>query len=297
MKGHINPKVVGATIVGFALIAGAYTVSNFSITKDIPQQASVSAAQAKARAPIAVLDNDNNGIEDWRDEFITTEPIFIEQATSAYTPPDTLTGELGVNFMEGILNARVSGPFGRTNEEVIDDTVNTLDNLTAQKLYDTPDVLIIQDWEDQDIVNYANTVAEAILDNNLPHITEGELFILYDILTNENTDRVTELNSLAESYKRIRDVVIATPAPIFFAKQHLDLINSLHAIHKDIEAMAAGVEDPALALLRLKRYEDDATGLRLALGYLLAGLEKYSSLFNTNDPALLFTQFSPNQIN
>jgi hypothetical protein len=297
MKGHINPKVIGATIVGFALIAGAYTVSNFGIDKDIPQQAAVSAAQAKARAPITVLDSDNNGIEDWRDEFVTTEPIFIEQATSTYTPPDTLTGKLGVNFMEGLISARGSGPFGRTDDEVIADTVDTLDNLTAQKLYDTPDVQIIQDWEDQDIVNYANTVAEAIINNDLPNITEGELYILYDILTNGNTSRVTELNSLTESYKRIRDVVIATPAPIFFAKQHLDLINSLHAIHKDIEAMAAGVEDPALALLRLKRYEDDAKGLGLALANLLAGLEKYSGLFNTNDPALLFTQFSPNQIN
>jgi hypothetical protein len=293
MKGYVNPKVIGATIVGFALIAGAYTVSNFGINQGISQPAAVLTAQAKARAPITVLDNDNNGIEDWRDTFVTTEPIILDRATSTYTPPTTLTGELGINFVENIISARGYGPFGRSDAEVIEDTVDALSNTTAHKLYDTPDVLIIQDWVDQDIVNYANVVATALIKNDLPNM-EGELVILQDILTGGNTGRVTELNSLAEAYKRNRDVVIATPAPVFFAKQHLDLINTLHAIHKDIEAMAAAVDDPAFALLRLKRYEDDAKGLGLALNNLLLGLEKYSYLFSADDPAMLFTNFSPN---
>jgi hypothetical protein len=296
MKGQINPKVIGASIIGFALIAGAYTISNFGIQTEIPQPAAVSAAQAKARAPITVLDNNSNGIEDWRDQFVTTEPVILDRATSTYTPPDTLTGELGINFMESIIRARGYGPFGRSEEEVIGDTINILSTATAHELYDTPDIQIIRPWEDQDIANYANTVAGAILKNDLPNI-EGELYILQDILTSNNTGRITELNSLAEAYKQNRDAVLATPVPAFLVKEHLDLINTLHAIHKDIEAMAAAVDDPAFALLRLKRYEDDATGLGLALENMLMGLVEYSDLFTTNDPAMLFIMFSPNQNN
>ena len=296
MKGQINPKVIGASIIGFALIAGAYTVSNFTIDTEIPQPAAVSVTQAKTRAPIAVVDSDGNGIEDWRDEFVTTEPVILDQSTTTYTPPDTLTGELGINFMENIIRARGYGPFGRSDEEVIGDTVDILSTATANELYDTPDIIILQPWEDQDIANYANTVAGAILKNDLPNI-EGELFILQDILTSNDTSRITELNSLSEAYKRNRDAVLATPVPAFLVKEHLDLINTLHAIYKDIEAMSAALEDPAFTLLRLKRYEDDATGLSLALENMLVALVEYSDLFTANDPAMLFIIFSPNQNN
>ena len=61
--------------------------------------------------------------------------------------------------------------------------------------------------------------------------------------------------------------------------------------------MTAAVDDPAFALLRLKRYEDDATGLSLALENMLIGLVDYSHLFSANDPAMLFIIFSPNQNN
>lgn len=296
MKGQINPKVIGASIIGFALVAGAYTVSNFGVQREIPQGATVTAAQAKARAPIAVVDNDGNGIEDWRDEFVTTQPVILDRATTTYTPPDTLTGELGINFMENIIRARSYGPFGRSDDEVIEDTVDILSQATAHDLYDTPDIMIIQQWKDGDIRTYANTVASAIMKNDLPDL-EGELFILQDILTSNETGRVTELNSLAEAYRRNRDAVLNTAVPAFLVKEHLDLINTLHAIHKDIEAMAAAVDDPAFALLRLKRYEDDATGLSLALENMLKGLMDYSNLFTANDPAMLFIIFSPNRNN
>jgi hypothetical protein len=296
MTGQINPKIIGASIIGFALIAGAYTISNFTVQKEIPQPAAVASAPAAVRAPIAVVDNDSNGIEDWRDEFVTTEPVILDRATTTYTPPDTLTGELGINFMENIIRARGYGPFGRTDEEVIGDTVNILSQATAHEIYDTPDIIITNQWIDQDVANYANTVAGAIMTNDLPAI-EGELFILQDILTSNDSSRITELNSLAEAYRRNRDAVLATPVPAFLVKEHLDLINTLHAIHKDIEAMAAAVEDPAFALLRLKRYEDDATGLSLALENMLIALVDYSHLFSANDPAMLFIIFSPNRNN
>jgi len=296
MKGHINPKVIGATIVGFALIAGAYTVSNFGINQEIPQPAAVSTAQAKARAPITVLDNDNNGIEDWRDTFVTTEPINLNRATSTYTLPDTLTGQLGIDFMESLLSSRMNGPFGPSDEEVIEDAVNFLETATAHELYDTEDVLIMGQWDDQDVVNYGNTIAGAVLENNLPDL-EPELVILLDVMDKNNTERIAELNSLAEAYRLNREAILATPVPAFLLKEHLDLINTFHAVHKDIEAMAAAVDDPIFALLRLKRYEDDAKGLGLAFQNMLAGLMAYSDLFTADDPAMLFALFSPDQIN
>jgi len=294
MQGIASPRIIGACIVGCALVAGAYTLSNFGSTRFAAKQtASVAAVETTPRVAIAVTDNNQNGIEDWRDEFVTNEPIVLATSTAPYEPPDTLTGQMGVNFIEGYLRAKTYGPFGRSQEEVIENTVEVLATQTAHDLYDTPDITILNDWENEDVRTYANTLAQAIINNNQDQITESELFILYDIVTNENLERIEELVALSETYRQMRDTSINIPVPAFLVKEHLDLINTYHAIHKDIEAMTLAINDPAFALMRLKRYEDDAAGLGYALENMYQALVPYASLVRPEDPALLFVVFSP----
>lgn len=291
MKGNINPRIVGATVVGFAMVAGTYVVTNFS-KPDLQQAASVAAIKPAPRVSIAVTDENNDGIEDWRDDFVTTAPVLLDRATTTYTAPETLTGQLGINFMQNIILARGYGAFGRTDEEVIEDTVDVLSKETAHDLYDTPDIIILDTWTDTDIVNYANEAANTITRNNIPYM-ESELIILKDILDSNDPARLTELQSLAEVYRKNRDETLKIPVPAFLVKAHLDLINTYHAVYKDIDAMTLALEDPAFALLRLKRYEDDATGLAYALQNMYFALEPHSALFTVNDPAAMFVIFSP----
>ncbi len=91
----------------------------------------------------------------------------------------------------------------------------------------------------------------------------------------------------------MRDIIIATPVPGSLVKEHLDLINSLHAIHHDIHGMALAYADPAYSLLRLKRYEGDALGLKQSLENMYESLEPYANLFTTDDPAVFFVNFNP----
>jgi hypothetical protein len=90
----------------------------------------------------------------------------------------------------------------------------------------------------------------------------------------------------------MRDTALEIPAPAFAVKQHLDLINTYHALHQSISSMALSGEDPALALIRIKRYQDDALGLSIALENMYDTLTPYASLLGPDDPALLFVLFS-----
>lgn len=294
MQGNLNPKILGASAIGIALVLGAFMASGFGTPRTQPQTASVNTAPTPpARVAIAVEDTDQNGIEDWRDDFVTTEPIVVApRENEAYTPPDTLTGQMGISFFEGYVRSKGFGPFARTQDEVIDDTVSQLETTTAHELFDTPDITILRDWDDEDIVNYGNTIA-SIVDRNSVEGLEGELFILYDIVRNENTDRMNELITLSQVYEQYRDQTLEVPVPAFLAKEHLDLINSYHAIQRDIDAMTKALDDPAYSLMRIKRYEDDATGLTLSFQNMYKALEPHASLFNANDPAVLFVAFSP----
>lgn len=294
MQNESSRKILGAFIVGGALVAGAFTIASFQKPPVISQQAAATVvSEAAPRMAIGVVDSDNNGIEDWRDTFLTSDTIIIDDTpATTYTPPNTLTGRLGINFFENIVRAKAYEGIGRTEDEVIQDTVAMLEQETSATLYDTPDIDILQKWTETDIKNYANAMGGSLVKNNVEGL-EDEITILNDILSRKQTDRIGELETIASYYKVVRDEAIVTPVPALFVKQHLDLINTYHALYNDIEAMTLATTDPAVALLRIRRYQDDVLGLQYALENMYLSLAEYSNLFATTDAALVFNNFSP----
>ncbi|MFT5832001.1 MAG: hypothetical protein ACI9SY_000382 [Candidatus Paceibacteria bacterium] len=291
MERNYNPRVVGACLVGFALVAGAYVLSTFGESNWETQSAAVVVAQP--RVAITVLDTNKNGIEDWRDKFVTTAPIILDQTDEDYELPTTLTGQVGIGFIEDYFRSKTAGPFGNSQEEVVDRSVSVLTQQAIYDLYDTPDVTVLNSFEDADILQYANTMALNITNNNISG-GRGEVQLLSEALKQINPEAsiISELENIADAYKNMRDAALTIPAPAFAVKQHLDLINTYNALYQSISSMALSAEDPALALIRIKRYQDDALGLRIALENMYLLLEPYASLVKPNDPALLFVVFS-----
>jgi len=292
MFGHINQKIVGSFLVGIALVSGAYIYSGLKISK-LSQPALIGEAATAPRTAITVTDKDENGIEDWRDTFVTTE-AFIDTATTTYELPTTVTGQLSIQFLESFIRSKEYGPLGKTKEEVVDTTVDALTRATEQELYDTYDVIIMDTWTDEDIKNYANAMANAVLTNDVEGL-DSEIDIMNDAMNNGKTERLKELEVIADIYTRTIDDSLAIPVPSPFLKQHLDLINSYRAVQEDIAAMAMAVTDPMVTFVRFKRYQDDALGLRLSFENMNGALSPYSHLFSSSDSAAFFTIF--NQIN
>lgn len=291
-----SPRIIGACIVGLALVAGTYVLTNFGNTDTslvpITETDEVVVVAAPVRVALPETDADNNGIQDWRDELITTDPIIIsdELLDEVYEPPTTITGQLGINFVQDVIRTRAEARPGG-DEALIESTVAELEAQTSVAIYDTPDITFYTDWEAEDIRAYANAVALAIIENSETDL-DLEILILQDILNRRDESRLAELETLAEIYRLTRDAVIAIPVPSVLVKEHLDLINTLHAVHTDVTGMTLVFNDPAVSLLRLKRYEDDVLGMTQALNNIYTALEPYASLFNTEDPAVFFIQFS-----
>jgi hypothetical protein len=290
---EMNQKVLGAFVVGVGLVTASYTYVNFGKPKSAYPVYNQEAAPI--RSAIAVKDADNNGIEDWRDAFTVTEPIVIGEPAASYTPPTTVTGRLGINLFEDYVRAKNYGPFGKTEEQVVTDTVNRLARDTEQVIYQMRDIETIDAWTNADIKNYANVMGASIIQNSNSDLA-SELEILGEILTNKKFERTNELSIIAGFYKTMRDQAMATPVPSIFTKEHLDLINVYEALYQDITAMQYSLDDPAVTLLRVRRYQDDALGLELALANMYAALEPHARLFTSNDPAVIFGAFNPNNV-
>ena len=292
MFGQINQKILGSFLVGIALVLGAVIYSNFGIGQ-LSQPASVSGATAPARTAIAVTDKDENGVEDWRDTFFTTEAIIEDSASSTYDVPTTVTGLLGIQFLESMIRSKYYGSLGQTKEEVVDTTVDSLTAATQQELFDTRDVIIMNTWTDADIKNYANAMADAILTNNVEGVDQ-EINIMNDAINKGKTERLKELEVIADIYANTVEDSLKIPVPSLFLKQHLDLLNSYQAVREDISAMSLTASDPMVTFMRFKRYQDDVLALRLSFENMYLTLLQYDNLFNNNDSAMLFSTFNTN---
>lgn len=293
MLPNLNQKVVGSIVIGVALVAGAYTLSNFG-QPPIDMPAAAITAQAPLRTPITITDEDDNGIEDWRDQLLPPEAATIDVSTSTVEAlPQTITGQMSINLIEGFVRSKIQGPFGSSQEELVEAAVSDLTSKTEQPLFDTKDIILMTTWNEDDIRNYANAMALAIQNNSIEGIDQ-ELNVLYDIMVNGKTERNDELVVIAGIYKDILNDSLNIPVPSILLKQHLDLLNSYNALHMDVDAMSQTSTDPALSFMRFKRYLDDAEGLRLSLENMFTALTPYQSVFSSNDSALLFNNFNPN---
>jgi hypothetical protein len=294
MFGEDNQKIVGACVIGLALVGGAYTIANFG--KRIEQPAIAVYSNAMPRTAVKTDDKDNNGIEDWRDVFTPEKVVILDRAASStYSVPTTTTDLLGINLLQSLVSARAAGPFGKTKDQIVNDTANDLARLANDTILDVRDVSIIQNWNEVDVKNYANTMAGIVLNIDVkPKNNEAE--ILNDIVTRGNSARMGELKEIAVGYKTILDNSKTVPVPAPFVKPHLDLINSYNALAKDIAAMTLVDSDPAVTLVRLRRYSDDAMGLKLSMEEMNSSLKPYYHLFGNSDPATFFSEFNPDNV-
>jgi hypothetical protein len=293
----INQKILGAFVVGFALIFGAYTLSNFNTpkidTSNEPVYGLATLGETD-RTYLPVTDKDENGIEDWQEEFVNNTPLLINNTTSGpvqYTPPESVTDIVGIQLFQNFLQAKGRGNVGPTTDQVVTDTAELLRSTAVQDYIYRVNQIDVVNRDDNSIRTYANTLGQILINNNVTG--EGELEIIDRALRTENTTELDKLTPRITMYKNLRDQTLATPVPTGFEKQHLDLINVYQAMYSTLEGMKQAFSDPVVALLRVQRYQDDAKGLGIALQNMYFTLKPHTGLFTERDPAFVFLAFSP----
>ena len=298
MNSRSKTRIIGAFVIGFAVVAGAYTINSLSGPTSTAEAMPV-VTEAPDRTTLEVKDSNSDGVEDWQEEFISTT-LVLDTSNSTdeeYELPDTVTGKTAISLIQRQLSAKTAGPLGNSQEEIVDSAINDATKLAQDKLYSIKDIILSEDESDNDIRRYANALANAITENNIPNL-ENKFLLLNRIVgsATPNQEDLDELRVHAEIYLNTKNSTLNIPVPKRLLKEHLDLINVYHAMYKDIDAMSKVHEDPLLTLIRIKRYEEDAEGASLALQNVYTSLLPFSDLFEENDPANLFVVFSPDYV-
>lgn len=295
MEDQNKFKVIGALVVGFAIVAGAFTLKNFGKTDFAKPVATDTAAVAIAAAPnrvaIPVRDSNSDGVEDWQEEFFdNTKKTIILDAAGANDPnyevPKTLTGQTGISVLREMVNMKGLEGFGPTEEEIIAGVADSVREFAADDIIDSTQIKIDMESSPQAIRTYANALANIVIEHGLNE-TVPEVDSLRALVLSGKTDSIKDLQAVAAVYDTLLKKTMALEAPIAVAKEHLDLVNVFQAIKADVDSMTIAEEDPLATFARLKRYQNDAQGMVYAIQNIYKAIEPYAAEFERTDPAIL----------
>jgi hypothetical protein len=282
--------------VGGGLVLMALVLNNLesSLSPQVAQIAPVRSIDTSLpdRTFIPVVDTNSDGVEDWREEFVMQAPIELPATgtVAAFEMPTAVTDQVGIQVFESMLMTKANAQFAQTNEAIVSKTTDKLSTLASDTLYTTRDITTIP-TDPVAIRRYANMMGQSLINNNVVG-SEGELEIVYAALQTNNPAQLEQLAPLATMYQKLRDEALATPVPERFATDHLNLVNAYHAMYRNLTDFGLIFDDPLVALLRIKRYQDDATALSLILSAMYRNAAPFASLFTEEDPAMVFTAFS-----
>ncbi len=279
--------------IGVAFLAGAVLVSGSLFLKQSvnaeSKQAALLVTAAPERSFIDVVDRNNNGIPDWQEALQSTSPLMLPGEDENYEyAPSTLTEEFGVAFFENYVRSKGYGVFGVTEEELIERSSGLLADKATDELFTIAHITLGEDNQPAALKTYGNAVA--VILNRYAAQGDSELVILGRAMRNNDPDELDRLQPLVDSYDGMVRDMLALRVPSQYVGEHLDIINTFNALAIDIEAMRNAYEDPISALIRLKRYEEDAIGMSAALINLYDRLKLEGGVtFGPNEPAYSLT--------
>lgn len=282
-------RIAGAFLIGGAIVATAFLIRMQQTS--IPVAGTIAAVGTTDRAHIAVEDADKNGIPDWQDVLLTTEPVVVEtSATTTYEAPDTITGKFALRFFEDAIRSKQYGAFGSTPDELIAEATQGLINSAADELFTEKDIEIVAETNETILRAYGNHIASIALSQKSG--SESEITILQDAVRYDTKERLADLEPIAASYVNMVKLMLETPVPEAYVKQHLDLLNAYNAIRGDIKGMQKLHEDPLYTFIRVKRYEDDVLGLSNAVLNLFSALYLQDNItWSDKEPASQLVRF------
>lgn len=293
-------RVLGAIVFAAGLIGAAFFVGRNDTSDALAEIPAVVVARGDVRTVQPAIDTDEDGIPDWEEQLRGTDPhTYTMLATTTpqtpeepYMPPATVTGQFAEQFLETVVrNGAGKDLTAEEQAAIVNQSIGTLEAETRDTLYTLADIKSIVQNDLAALRTYGNEVGGALMRNSIKN--ENEFIILERAVTQNNPDELKALGPIKHAYGGMIRSLLALETPTNVAKQHVDLINTLSMVQADIVAMENAFTDPLAALVRIKRYKDDAAGLFYAIDNIRLALEARGIVYTSDEPGIFLFSFRP----
>ncbi len=227
---------------------------------------------------------------------VPTESVLDKKKPGDQATTTTMTNQVALDLFTNYINLKNSG-------QAIDDTTenqliqSTLDGhnfgAVQAKIYSSKDIKTVNDDSVQELKTYA-TIMGGIFARNSLAVTETELVVINNALTNTDPTQFAKLTPMINSYKKIVSEMLKVNVPVHMAGFHLDLINGFSGAIESDEDMKLLFSDPTRAIAGLKEYEDASIQIADSMTSINKIYSDAGISFNSTDSASLFLNITNN---
>tara|TARA_B100000745_G_scaffold69441_1_gene41400 strand:+ start:1253 stop:2128 length:876 start_codon:yes stop_codon:yes gene_type:complete len=278
-------RIAAAVIFSAALVSAALFLRIDRPVKAPTEQAVAVVNTAPERQAIPEQDKNGDGVPDWQEALQTTKPLTITgEPDEGYKAPETLTEQFALEFFQDMVRAENYGAFGDSPETLVASAADSLAREAVDEMFTAKDITTTSDTSTESLARYGDTIA-SIMFTYSEEGGESETDILLRALRSQNENDLQALDMKIVAYGNYVEQTKKVIVPNNMTREHLLLLNSYQAILSDIIAMRNAFGDPMLALLRVKRYQEDAQGLFTALDILYTKLINNGAQWEAGSPA------------
>lgn len=294
---------MGALFVGIALVVCAFYVRGSATTSSL--EAAIAVADTP-RKYVATKDSDQDGMRDWEEELYGTDPTHADKlaqarltATSTHGAresiddiPDSMTKDFAISFFSDYLKQTATGEemSEDAKTEFLKEAAQYASQESTDRNFAAADLSISAGNDSGTVRAYGNRVADALTKYTVS--TESEIVILERALQTDNKAELAPLQEIVDSYSKSLSDLLIMQVPPGFAEEHLELLNTLLALHNNIIAMQNTFEDALPAMVRFQRHPDDITHLRSLLVTFARTLKLYDATYESAEPGALWNAFA-----
>lgn len=235
---------------------------------------------AESQPDISVLDKNQNGVPDWKENLdwviSSSSKVVIQSPTktdSSTADDNSKTAELARQFMSEYMLAH------KENPNMTDDDAYAIANKVIGESHVAVSSLHYR-VEQLNVSTLASSTAKKQYQKDLSDILRkdyikdlgGELDILKNALATKDEKSLKQLDPLIAKYQKTIDLLYKIPVPKEALYFHVNTLNTLSVIYSDIVAMRTMFTDPVLGFSAITKYETDLQSFYLAA-------QKFSTYF------------------
>jgi hypothetical protein len=283
-KSH--SQIIFASILCFIIIAGAFWYTNSQKFNTEPKN---TALNIDSSASTTKDETFFESSDEWKLQFTKSQNENNSSGSTTDNEPETLTNQLGRNFFVNFIALQQKDKLNDDDaiQSVVDNLIySTALELPIEKTYSILDLKVNKDNSVESFKKYGNDLMQSFSQYGPK---EDAFNIAQEALEKNNFSRLTEIDSIINSFEITISILKDIPVPYECSIYHLNLINSLSKAKLVAHNMKKVDTDPTLSLYALNDYIVSREDTREALIKIKETIISKGVIYTPLEPGILFS--------
>lgn len=246
-------------ILAILLVGGSFAFAEYKNSKEEIVYVAPDVTETEISIDGQNLDTDGDGLKDWEEILLGTNPKDPKSKTSAasqtstikdltqktedLSPIDIVSREFFARYMElrqlGFANDKLN------QLDLVEKTISGI-TLSQPGLYTEKDILVKTDTSNEGVRIYANEIGNIFRTLSIKSRNEG--IIAKEAVEREDPELLKEIDPIITSYKNMVNALLKVRAPQSMSKIHLDVVNGMNGLLFIAQSFRNSGTDPVLGL-------------------------------------------------